>query len=38
MMEELSQLAESEKRPVAMMARILLEEALAARTKKGKKQ
>lgn len=35
MMEELSKLAEAEKRPVAMLARILLEEALAARARKA---
>lgn len=37
MMSDLAKLAESEKRPVAMMARILLEEALEARAKKSKK-
>ncbi|MGH9501645.1 MAG: hypothetical protein ACRD20_02210 [Terriglobales bacterium] len=34
MMAALVKMAESEKRPVGMMARILLEEALAVRAKK----
>jgi hypothetical protein len=37
LMEALTALAEDEKRQVSQMTRILLEEALAARTKKVKK-
>lgn len=36
--ESVEQLAETERRPLSMMARILIEEALAARSKKAKKQ
>lgn len=35
---EVERLAESERRNVSMMTRMLLEEALAARSKKAKKQ
>jgi predicted transcriptional regulator len=38
LMEQLSQIAETERRPISMMTRLLLEEALAARAKKAKKK
>ena len=37
MMQELSRMAEGERRPVSMMTRILLEEAIAARARKAAK-
>lgn len=38
MRSAIEELAEADRRPMSSMARILLEEALAARGKKGKKQ
>jgi len=38
LISEVERLAESERRPVSMMTRMLIEEALAARSKKAKKQ
>jgi predicted transcriptional regulator len=36
--EQLEKLAEAERRPVAMMARLLMEEALSARARKATKK
>ena len=38
MKRQLEKMAETERRPMSMMTRVLLEEAMQARAKKGKKQ